>query len=517
LFTSGTSWGTSSVAQANTSEVKKDASPIKKAKTVKKDQSGGKLDPDHPSAVSQDMEKNILDAAMAANPNALGHVLQKSLQSMVMLKMMDKVTSPAGILSMASGGMGGALQGLAAGVGISPMLGALNGVMPALSVSGLLNGTGTDTLHNGMMGMLDNVAVGALAASEIASAVSSASTISEAMGAIIDGAADALDAVAAFGGPAFGLTPGSLAAKIALVGPSGRVNTTVSCGGILVNATIITSQNPHLTQRIPVLTGMEHIEIATAAVSDITGVLSDVLGVNNVVGDILGTVSDVTGGISDLAGAFSNISSFTPGALGGIVNGGIDGVIDGGLTKILGFPMSGLMANVSSLLPGIGGSITSSLSGLGSINGIGSASALGIRIQNGVVSINGIGTVDAVAIRIQNAQGAVIGVGTITGLGGILASANGSIVGIGTVDANGNAILAGNSSITGIASIIVIGYRIGEEWSNSAVGSNTWTAASVTGNNWTDKTADSNTWTASNVSSNTWTDKTTGSNTWLPQ
>jgi hypothetical protein len=367
LFTSGTSWGTSSVAQANTSEVKKDASPIKKAKTVKKDQSGGKLDPDHPSAVSQDMEKNILDAAMAANPNALGHVLQKALQSMVMLKMMDKVTSPAGILSMASGGMGGALQGLAAGVGISPMLGALNGVMPALSVSGLLNGTGTDTLHNGMMGMLDNVAVGALAASEIASAVSSASTISEAMGAIIDGAADALDAVAAFGGPAFGLTPGSLAAKIALVGPSGRVNTTVSCGGILVNATIITSQNPHLTQRIPVLTGMEHIEIATAAVSDITGVLSDVLGVNNVVGDILGTVSDVTGGISDLAGAFSNISSFTPGALGGIVNGGIDGVIDGGLSKILGFPMSGLMANVSSLLPGIGGSITSSLSGLGSI------------------------------------------------------------------------------------------------------------------------------------------------------
>lgn len=363
LFKTGTSWGENKpIATPETSTVKKEASPVKKAKEVKKDQSGGKLDPDHPSAVSQDMSKNILDATMAANPGALGHVLGKALQSMVMLKMMDKLTSPAGILSMASGGMGGALQGLAAGVGVSSMLGALNSVMPALSVSGILNGTGTDTLHSGMMGMIDNVAVGALAAGEVAAAVSSASTISEAMGAIASGAADALDAVAAFGGPAFGLQPGSLAAKIALVGPSGRVDTSVDVGGIRVNATIITSSVPQLTQNIPILKGTEHIAIATAAVSDITGTLSDALGVNNVIGQALGTVSDITGGVADLAGAFSNISSFTPSALGGVVNGGIAGVIDGGLTKILGFPMSGLMANASSLLPGIGGSITGALS-----------------------------------------------------------------------------------------------------------------------------------------------------------
>lgn len=74
---------------------------------------------------------------------------------------------------------------------------------------------------------------------------------------------------------------------------------------------------------------------------------------------------------------------------------------------------------------------------------------------------------------------------------------SGSIVGVGTVNANGTTIKIGNGSINGIASIIVIGYKIGEEWSNSSIGSNTWTDASVTGN--------------------TWTDKTTGSNTWLPQ
>ena len=63
-----------------------------------------------------------------------------------------------------------------------------------------------------------------------------------------------------------------------------------------------------------------------------------------------------------VAGAFNNISSFTHTSLGGIVNNGIAGVVDGGLTKILGCPMSGLLSNVSTLLPGIGSSITGALS-----------------------------------------------------------------------------------------------------------------------------------------------------------
>ena len=86
----------------------------------------------------------------------------------------------------------------------------------------------------------------------------------------------------------------------------------------------------------------------------------------------------------------------------------------------------------------------------------------------------------------------------IYAVGDVLATDGaGSITGIGTVNGVATKILSRNSSITGIGSIIAIGYRIGEEWSNSSVGSNTWTDASVT--------------------SNTWTDKTTGSNTWLPQ
>jgi len=362
LFKNGTDYGLNpAVAREETNKVNKQASAQADVKKIKKSQG---LDPDDPSAVSQDKSKNILDAINGANPGAVGHVLQKALQSMIMLKMMDKLTSPAGILSMASGGMGGALQGLAGAVGVSPMLGALNKVMPGIASGSILNETGKDTLHTGMMGMLDNVAVGALAVSEVAAAVSTASTISDAVGAIAAGALDAIDAVAAFGGPAFGLKPGSLAAKIALVGPNANINTTVNINGVLINAFVVTSANPLSNSRIPILNGMEHIDIATGAVSDIAGTLSNALGMDNPIGKALGSVSDVTAGISNLAGAFSNIGSFTSASLGGVVNDGIAGVVDGGLTKILGFPMSELLSNVSSLLPGIGGTITSSLAGL---------------------------------------------------------------------------------------------------------------------------------------------------------
>lgn len=357
--TTGVKYGTSNIAVPKTSDIMKFKGAQEAAKKIKKSQG---LNTDDPSAVSQDKSKNILDATMAANPNAIGHVLQKALQSMVMLKMMDKLTSPSGILSMASGGMGGALQGLAGAVGVGSMLGALNGVMPGLSASGILNGTATDTLHNGMMGMLNNVSVGALAISELAATASSVSTISDAVGAIASNAADAIDAVAYFGGPAFGLQPGSLASKIALVGPSGYVRTSTTINGVAVSTTILTSPNPHATNNIPILNGAEHVAIALDAVSEITGTLSEALGVGTVVGQALGSVSDITAGLGDISATFGNIASFSPASLGGVVNGGIAGVVDGGLNKILGVPMSGLMGAASSLLPQIGGSITGALS-----------------------------------------------------------------------------------------------------------------------------------------------------------
>jgi hypothetical protein len=379
LFKEGdTKWGTSSIGNQNSDQHRKElsaASAVEKARAEKQKQNP-KLDPKHPSIVSQDSAKNVHDAFMSANPQSLGAVLTKAMQSMIMLKMMNKMTSPAGILSMASGGIGGALQGMAGAVGLGSMMGALNQVMPQLSVSGLLNGSATDALHTGMVGMMNNVAVGALSAAEIRAAQSTVSTVAYAMNAIASGnPSGAIDAVATFGGPAFGLQPGSLAAKIALVGPSGTVKTSGIYNGVKIYTTVTTSPNPHLTSNIPILTGAEHVAIAAAAVSNIAGGLSDALGVDNPVGSTLnfvsgatGAVSDLTAGAASLASGLPGINSFTHTALGGIINGGIDNIVSAGLNKVLGVPVSGLLGAASSLLPGIGGSINDTISKAAGIN-----------------------------------------------------------------------------------------------------------------------------------------------------
>jgi hypothetical protein len=389
-FKTDTNWGTNpEVARQKTSEVSKDASAVDHARTVKKDQSGGKLDPDHPSAVSQDMSMSILDAGMAANPMALGNALQKAMQSMVMLKMMDKLSSPAGLLSMASGGMGGALQGLAKNVGVGGMLGALNGVMPGFANLNKLDRIATETMHNGMMGMMNNVGVGALAAHEITKAASSASTIAGAMKAIHSAnGIDAIDAVASFGGPAFGLTPGSLASRIALIGPNQTIRTTGTYSGMKINTTIRTSPHPHATSNIPVLNGLEHISIATAAVSSISGELSRGLGINTSLGTALGSVSNVTAGLSNISSAFNKISSFSPSSLTNIVSGGIGNVASAGLQKLLGVPTSGLLGAASSLLPKIGGSITGSLSTLSGLGANGGKMTAGLTNATKALSLS---------------------------------------------------------------------------------------------------------------------------------
>jgi len=366
----GYTWGLNSpVGKEQSSKTDPAKSAVKDAKNAKKKQNPS-LSPDHPTIVSQDSAKNVHDAFMGANPQSLGAVLTKAMQSMIMLKMMNKMTSPAGILSMASGGIGGALQGMAGAVGLGSMMGAMNQVMPQLSVSGLLNGSAIDALHTGMVGMMNNVTVGALAASEIRAAQSTVSTIAYAMNAISSGdAGGAIDAVASFGGPAFGLQPGSLAAKIALVGPSGIISTSGIYNGVRIYTSVLTSPNPHLTNNIPILTGAEHVAIAAAAVSDIAGGLSDALGVDNPVGSTLkfvsgatGAVSDVIAGAANLASGLPGINSFTHNALGGIINGGIDNIVSAGLSKVLGVPTSGLLGAAATLLPSIGGNIIDTIS-----------------------------------------------------------------------------------------------------------------------------------------------------------
>jgi hypothetical protein len=365
--------------------------------------------PSGKTAASQDPSKNIHDALMAADPGQVSASLKKALQSMIMLKMMDKVTSPAGLLAMAGGGLGGALAGIAGSVGMGGLQNALNGAIGGIVTGGLINGNLKNALQDGMIGMVTGTAVGALHQNEIYRAVDTAVTIRDAMGEINRSSPYAVDAVASFGGPSFGLVPGSLESKIALVGPGGRLQNVQIINGVRVTTTVITSVDTMDYHRIPVLNGMEHVAIAADSIANLADGIAGLLGVDNPIGnaftaaaDALTDVADVASvagglsrnvnalmgrGVNGLSSTATNVLAVSVGAnaLAGMLNGGMDNIISGGLNKILGCGLDGLLGNANSLLPpGIGGLVGQAMSGFS----LPSVSAFGVNtgdIQSGMI------------------------------------------------------------------------------------------------------------------------------------
>jgi hypothetical protein len=342
-ITSGTQWGINPYIGPNGSDTNKNSNDANALKKSKADAKNKGQDTDNPTAASSDKSMQIHDAIMSADPNALNAVLKKAVQSIVMLKMMDKLTSPAGLAGMAAGAIGGALQQLAGQVGVGPLLGALNNVMPALSMSGLLPPSMMSALHEGMMGMLTGSAVGVLTPSSVAAAASTASTIASTVATINSGnPSAAVAAVATLGGASFGLAPGSLASQIAILSPSMSFRTSI--GGVSVG--IISSPVASLASSIPSLGGSEHIAIASGAVTGIASGLGVALG------------------IGAAASAIGNIAGLTPGGLAGILNNGISGIESAGLQAVLGVGTSGLLGAASKLLPSVGGQLNTALGNL---------------------------------------------------------------------------------------------------------------------------------------------------------
>jgi hypothetical protein len=378
-------------------ELKKDDNAVKSVKDKHTEDNKGKpTEPKNPTAGASVAAK-IHDALLEVDPDQIAAPLKMALQSMNMIRMMDNMTSPAGILAMASGGIGGALGGLAGAVGLGGVQNALNGAMQGLGAIADVTSTMQNALQGGMMGMISGQAQGVFHPAELAQTIESASILHTAMNEIASGSPYAIDAVAQFGGPAFGLMPGSLEAKIALLGPGGQMTHTQIINGVRVNTYIQTSSIPMNNHYMPKLNGLEHVAIAAGAISDIAGSLSDLMGVDNPIGNALGQASDLLGDVSDVAGIAGSIgniggmvgglmqggpasiagglalagtaanvlggaaSALSAGGLAGALSGGIGGIIDGGLDKILGITggLGGMLGNVTSLLPNMAGNIQS--------------------------------------------------------------------------------------------------------------------------------------------------------------
>lgn len=295
------------------------------AKTVKTNNNPSFAAPTNPTAASQPAGE-ILTVVKAADPSNLGGVVVKALDAMIMLKMMSSLTSPSGTSNMLTGALGSALQQYAGQVGLVAALSSINAAMPIIAPQLSLNNS--IVLNNAINSMITGVAVGALATTAVATATALSGTITSAVAsnnpALIAGVAGTI------GGPALGVAPNTLASQIVGAAVGSTIATTAVIAGATIGTNILINSNAIQSQlsTVPSLTGMEPINIATAAASGIVTGLST-----------LGAIALP----SLMAAAQSNI-------------------ITAGLTTLFGVGLSGLMGVASTVIPNIASSITSALS-----------------------------------------------------------------------------------------------------------------------------------------------------------
>ena len=304
------------------------ASAPKKAKDTKTQKNPSQQKPENPTAAAADAGKTILDAIKSVDPGNIGDIVKKSLDAMIMLKMISSVTSPAGIANMVSGALGSALQNIAGQVGLGPILGQLNSIMPQLST--MLSPAMTNSLNHAMTSMISGEGVGALSLSSVASAASLASSVAA------GGSPTAVASLAGtIGGAALGVDPNTLASKI-LTMSQGQTYTYVEViNGINVQHKVeILNTNFQTTlNTIPSLSGDEHVNIASSVASSATSQLQSMMQ----------TGMSAAGFASFLNGVSSDIANQ-------------------GMKAILGTDLNGILGNVSKILPNIAGNITGALS-----------------------------------------------------------------------------------------------------------------------------------------------------------
>jgi hypothetical protein len=380
--------------KANAQKIAKDEKKEKNAKNIK---------PDQPTAAAAPKSKEIHDAILEVDPSNVAGSVQKALHCMVTLKMMDKLTSPAGIAEMAAGAMGGALGNIAGALGGPDLACALlKGAMPALA-GGVMDRAGISMLNGAIGGMLNGASIGALSVENVVGAGLTAASIAAASSAIYHPSM-VINTAATIGGPTLGMDPTSLAYAIALTTPGMKIKKSQIIKGIVIESTltVLDSTIHDELGNIPRFTGTEHVEIAQAHVTPLTAGLTT--AIYSGLGAAASGASLQTIAKSALAGGIGGaVGSALGGAIGGVLNNGIGSVVDMGLSKVLGFGLNDMMSNVSSLLPNIAGNLIGNLSignaisgaipgaiDMGSINGLmnESAKVLGIaRMADKAASI----------------------------------------------------------------------------------------------------------------------------------
>ena len=280
----------------------------------------------------------VLDAVKQADPKNIVGAVKKALDAMMMLKQISKLTSPAGIIGMASGAMGGAFQEIAGAFGMQGALGMFNQCMP--DMMNILPPSQISALNSGLVGMINQQAVGFLHPDIVNAAMTTQSVIAAATNS--DVVNDIIMAAATIGGPSLGLDPTTLAGRIATAVVGSTIVEYEYINGVQVKHELFVQYSNIQDQlgNIPSLTGTEHVVIPMQYQSPMAQ-------------DIATMIRNVGG-----------IAGVTAPLLSNLISNSVANLADQGLSKILGSGIDGLLGNVTSLLPNIAGNITGVISSL---------------------------------------------------------------------------------------------------------------------------------------------------------
>ena len=298
---------------------------VKRAKAKKAKKNTKNTQPDNPTAASQPKDKSIHDASLAADPKNIVGSVQKALQAMIALKMMDQLTSPGGVSNMVSGALGNALQNVASQLGLSNVLKALSSEMPDIVQP--LNSSGISILNQAITSMINGTSIGALSSSSILSSQNIINALTEAS------TGSNITTIANIGGPALGLDADTLASKIAQAAIGEIIVTLTNINGVNVESTVnVSASIQNAVGNIPILNGTEAVNIA--------------------LGEVPNLIASITSMINN-----NNISQ-----LGPLINATTNKIVDMGLQAILGSGINDMLSNVQNILPNLAGNILGTMS-----------------------------------------------------------------------------------------------------------------------------------------------------------
>lgn len=268
--------------------------------------------PDEPTIASVTPNYSVHSAIKSSNPqNKLG-TGAKVIEGILMIKMIDSLSSPAGLSSIAGGVLGSVFQQLGNLFGIPNVMNMLNNATSQLNSFGLSSNLIRTAMSMGISALSSGSGSGVFSSANISEMTNLVSSIGS----------------SGIGGPTAGLDPASIQYQLATlpVGTPTNIIARSDDGTNVLHSAVATVPFP--TSGFPSFTGTESSDIATSQINIVLPILSNMIASTNSI-DVI------------------NFSS--------LINNLMNNIQGQGLKAILGSGAGDIFGNAISILGSIGG------------------------------------------------------------------------------------------------------------------------------------------------------------------